>query len=776
MNFLNDLIINPDTVTHAVGQFYVKVDAFGKVVKTSNVEETDPTVAGYIKAITTGNINSWNQAFGWGNHSLAGYLTGITSGQVTGALGFTPYNASNPSGYITSAALSPYQLSSGLGSNAFNSTAFLPLSGGTLTGSLDINNGLLVNAQNSSFHIRLGQDRYNTSAHIRVTPNLHLNSPQGSIYLNWDGGGTPAVIFGNAAAGELSRINTSGNFTGSAASISNQANSATISATTGVDGNNIVRRDPNGYIFANHINFNTGESENPPINSFFTSNGDGWSRKSNLQHVKNSIRGVADGNWGINITGNAARASRANGNFYIDDNFGCGVVGVYDSFRYQGVFAMGDAYKLPANGTSTGGLYGLAWSHPNAGGVASNLNDHGLLVINNGVFQAAISSSIRAASDMRAPIFYDSQDTGFYLDPNGTSNLNAFTEATFARLGKSRYRTNRSQHTPDTNYWTGTNGWGTGEGNWANAWKGGFSGWDIWGTGTDHPQGGGYIHAQGIVSGQHYASSDGGTAYGWMMVGAADATENRYWLRGKWAGGTSGWREMITSGNIGSQSVNYANSAGSLSNMNISQFNNDSSYWQNDQDRTIRILRFGGVGGDSGVGNQGYAIYQQAGPWSWPFPDLHIGFHTGIKIGGHWTYGGTRFYNNSDMEVLLFSVGNGDQNVRVTNNLLVTGTVTASNFGITSDRRLKTNIVKIENALDVLDKFTSYEYIKDGKQDAGFIAQEVQEVLPYAVFGSGKEMLSMNDRPILAYMHQAILELKSKNIELTKEIAQLKLN
>jgi hypothetical protein len=34
----------------------------------------------------------------------ATYLTGITSGQVTTALGFTPYNATNPSGYITASA------------------------------------------------------------------------------------------------------------------------------------------------------------------------------------------------------------------------------------------------------------------------------------------------------------------------------------------------------------------------------------------------------------------------------------------------------------------------------------------------------------------------------------------------------------------------------------------------------------------------------------------------------------------------------------------------
>lgn len=35
-----------------------------------------------------------------------GYLTGITGTQVTNALGYTPYNASNPSGYISSAAIS----------------------------------------------------------------------------------------------------------------------------------------------------------------------------------------------------------------------------------------------------------------------------------------------------------------------------------------------------------------------------------------------------------------------------------------------------------------------------------------------------------------------------------------------------------------------------------------------------------------------------------------------------------------------------------------------
>lgn len=47
-----------------------------------------------------------------------GYITGITSSNVTTALGYTPYNSTNPAGYITSSALSPYAKSADLASVA----------------------------------------------------------------------------------------------------------------------------------------------------------------------------------------------------------------------------------------------------------------------------------------------------------------------------------------------------------------------------------------------------------------------------------------------------------------------------------------------------------------------------------------------------------------------------------------------------------------------------------------------------------------------------------
>ena len=57
-----------------------------------------------------------------------GYLTSITSSDVTTALGYTPYNSSNPNEYITSSALTPYALSADLASVA-TSGAYSDLSG-----------------------------------------------------------------------------------------------------------------------------------------------------------------------------------------------------------------------------------------------------------------------------------------------------------------------------------------------------------------------------------------------------------------------------------------------------------------------------------------------------------------------------------------------------------------------------------------------------------------------------------------------------------------------
>ena len=96
------------------------------------------------------------------------------------------------------------------------------------------------------------------------------------------------------------------------------------------------------------------------------------------------------------------------------------------------------------------------------------------------------------------------------------------------------------------------------------------------------------------------------------------------------------------------------------------------------------------------------------------------------------------------------------------------GDVTADDFCVSSDRRLKSEIEPIKEGLEVIKKFSSYNYIKSGKKESGFIAQEVKEVLPHTVYENKEGMLSMSDRGVLAHMHKAILEI-DKRLEAIEE-------
>jgi hypothetical protein len=97
-----------------------------------------------------------------------------------------------------------------------------------------------------------------------------------------------------------------------------------------------------------------------------------------------------------------ANTLTSNGYIYAGNNYGHAVVGTYSALRFQGVFAMGDSWKLPVDGTSCGDHYGIAWSHPNAGGQAANLSSHGMLVQQYGVTMAAISTNIWCSGDVIA--------------------------------------------------------------------------------------------------------------------------------------------------------------------------------------------------------------------------------------------------------------------------------------------------------------------------------------------------------------------------------------
>lgn len=128
----------------------------------TSFSETDPIYTTSSWYSTTNNSSNWDTAFSWGNHASAGYLTSITSGQVTTALGYTPYNATNPSGYITSGSLSGYL------QNNVGISGGTTLIGGTLSG----NNLTLSSTSNAT----KGKILFGTSAYDEVNDRLGIGT------------------------------------------------------------------------------------------------------------------------------------------------------------------------------------------------------------------------------------------------------------------------------------------------------------------------------------------------------------------------------------------------------------------------------------------------------------------------------------------------------------------------------------------------------------------------------------------------------------------------
>jgi hypothetical protein len=132
----------------------------------------------------------------------SGYITGITSSNVTTALGFTPYNSTNPSGYITSSALSGYLTS------ATAASTYLPLSGGTMTGQLNVNNSGSATAVMRLWSA--GSTIWNVGVGDSSGTNFNISADFGSLLINKSSGNvtTPGQFY----AGTSNLVLHAGNY------------------------------------------------------------------------------------------------------------------------------------------------------------------------------------------------------------------------------------------------------------------------------------------------------------------------------------------------------------------------------------------------------------------------------------------------------------------------------------------------------------------------------------------------------------------------------------
>ena len=104
-------------------------------------------------------------------------------------------------------------------------------------------------------------------------------------------------------------------------------------------------------------------------------------------------------------------------------------------------------------------------------------------------------------------------------------------------------------------------------------------------------------------------------------------------------------------------------------------------------------------------------------------------------------------------------------NVTMQANLVVSGnTITHGNAITDSDLRLKTDIKRIENALEKINKLSGYTFtrINDSYRSTGLIAQEVQSVLPEVVDKVGMYHLGVAYGNMMGLVVEAIKELTTE--------------
>ena len=131
----------------------------------------------------------------------------------------------------------------------------------------------------------------------------------------------------------------------------------------------------------------------------------------------------------------------------------------------------------------------------------------------------------------------------------------------------------------------------------------------------------------------------------------------------------------------------------------------------------------------------------------------------------------------------IYILSNGNVGIKKTSGISyaldVTGDIRATSDVIAfSDRRVKENIITIDNALDKVTKLRGVTYtrkdINDKSTKVGVIAQEVLEVLPEVVQKDDRGLYSVAYGNMAGVFIEAIKELKAEVDSLKQEIKQLK--
>lgn len=395
----------------------------------------------YLK--TDGTNTSWAAVPSPNNGTLTLNVSGTG---LSGSASFTADQGGNSTFTVTSNATS-----ANTGSTIVARDASGNFSAGTITANLSGNATTSSSTSgNAATATALQTARTINGVSFNGTANISINTNNSVTFNNggagggsgstFNGSGALTVSYNTIGAPSTTGANASGtwsiNVTGTAGSISGY-NNPTTSATA----NTIVYRDGSGhitgnYIFGTYFNASSGNSENPTIGQIWTQNtSDTYLRKSTPSHFISQLGLVSNygtsyyqaATW-IQFNTSAGLYWPAYNGAHLEANThsSYGAIAIRGSRNnWRGIHFYDGGYTphYMLDGSGNGGLYfesGGRWANYYSYG--NNCTGFGTSTTSS-AYNVYCPTGVYSGGRVDGTIFYDSNNTGYYLDPNGTSNV-----------------------------------------------------------------------------------------------------------------------------------------------------------------------------------------------------------------------------------------------------------------------------------------------------------------------------------------------------------------
>jgi len=716
------------------------------------------------------NDSNWNTAYGWGDHASAGYLTSYSEtdtlstvtarGRRTHSNGSDVWNATTPGlgegnihlmsvsndhagGAITFNASDANSAQAGIyvkSDGSYGTKMYIATTDSYATGSktaISIDHNGLVNVTRGNNRLQVNGNRVHHAGDFTTTDVANgvtaygwgdhsqegylTSSSTQSKYLRTDVDDTiesGSIITFKTAAGNARGYLQSTDTNDEHFIIATSGGEDIAFKDGGVAGttNMIIRGDGNvvvtGSVTAsggNSGNWNTAYGWGNHASAGYITSPDGGNATT-LDGVDSTqfLRSDTADSFTGTITMGTQKALVAN-------NYGRGVYGLYSSTKYQHVWSMGTSYNLSDDGSTSGNLYGLAFTHTNVGGQSKSGLDHQLLVMRNGTTVSAIgagmwtngtitTTSHGTSADWKTAYGWGDHASGGYASSSHTHAASDITSGTFAA----------ARFSQSTRYNIGLiTGYSSQSRDKIRVWDSGS-------------------YSIGMKSGYDYGHIGSGE---YAMSFQMSNTDGRGW----W------WGDDAHTDDQGAASLTTQGKMVIAKSLSIGE----GELITNPSDTPLYV---------EGT-TSGETVFEVQGTSGQLFSI------TDSLIGD--------IFEVSDISGIPILTVNSSGVVTVDDTLRVTGDVIAY---YASDKRLKDNIKPIENAIDKIKMIGGYEFDwnsnsrNNNGHDVGVIAQEIEEVLPELVGTRGDGYKGVKYEKLTALLIQSNKELIARVEELESKL------